>query len=1423
MFCDITNSTPLAARVGAEAMHGLFNRFFEIALAEVHRHEGTINQFLGDGFMALFGAPIAHEDHARRALLAATAIQQSLRDVAGSDDLLHELQLRMGLNTGRIVVGKIGDNLRMDYTAIGDTTNLAARLQSIADPDTIRVSESTYRAALDDFEFQPLGKFRLKGIADRVQIYEPLRGGPIGNSDTADRSAPVHSAFFAKTESVENTVSYTPPHLAEKILTSRSALEGERKLITVMFCNIANSTPLAARVGAEAMHGLLNRFFEIALAEVHRYEGTINQFLGDGFMALFGAPIAHEDHARRALLAATAIQQHFRDIDGSDDPLRVLQLRMGLNTGTVVVGKIGDNLRMDYTAIGDTTNLAARLQGIADPDTIRVSESTHRAAKTHFNFKDLGRHALKGIDSSVKVFEPLTDRLEAGRGVHGKRDGVGSVLVGRNSELVNLVRSLGALGNGQGEIVLLRGEPGTGKSRLLAEAKRHDAAGRVLWLEGPAISFGRTLSYWPFIEILSTVFGITEGDAEAEALRKLETGVRALFDTRAPEIVPYLATVMSLELSGDYKQRVEFLDAQAMKRQLFLAMRQLFERLAEQQPVLVVLEDWHWVDQSSVALFEHLVPLTQRRPLSFWFTTRGEPAQPATQVKAAVAATPELRFEEIIIAPLLQEHSRTLIINLIGTKGVPEPVLRQIEHRTEGNPFFMEEVVRTLIANETLVRDAQIGGWRLSVPVADVAIPDTVQGVIAARIDRLEEAVKGVLKLASVIGRSFFLRILKAINQAADNVEEGLNRLEDAELIRLRQQIPEIEYIFNHALVQEAAYDSILSERRRAIHRSVAQAIEQVFSDRRDEFVSLLAYHYARAEDWEHAYAALLSAGDQAGRIAADAEALEHYRQAEAIFMKVASRELTPLQRATMDRKIGQAYYGIGDYEQAVSHFSSALAHLGVRYPSTPGGVFRKIPIYLASHFLHLFGRVPDAVARRRLDAAVGREIATICQSLVWLDYFADENRMTLDTLIELDAGERSGDALGRSRGLAGLGLVFMFLGRHKLAHRHMLMASSIAHYAGAPAAIAASQFYSAWLALTKGCLAEADRTFEQATSAYQAIGDLRGRCGAEAMRIWALLHRAEYAPALALAEDVVRVGQGAGDPHALSYGLNSLGVLRVTVGPLDEAERNLEQDRAVTLQISSHRMHASACGLLGKCYLRQGRLRCASQILHETMHLIEVKKMNDLFMADGVMSFAELSLIELASLTGASRRIALRRAKSACKAALRLSRKAAVAWRPEALRLHGTLAWMSGSMWQAIARWQNSIAAATAMSMPVERARTLLEMGTRLGDISLVDEARGIFEITNAKVDLAFAQHILARMVTSTDTNAGGALPLYDQAIAGLSEVKAEYRLGLAYQERAELLIKAGRNAEAWSDLARARQILEAAPIEDAITAIAA
>jgi class 3 adenylate cyclase len=360
--------------------------------------------------------------------------------------------------------------------------------------------------------------------------------------------------------------SYTPPHLAKGVLTSRFAVEGERKLVTVMFCDIVDSTSLAARLGAEAMHGLLNRIFELALTEVHRYEGTINQFAGDGFMSLFGAPIAHEDHARRGLLAAAAIQQRMRDGSGEAQALRDVRLRMGLHTGIVVVGSIGDKLRMDYTANGVITHLAARLEAFAEPGTIRVSEATRRAAAMHFEFKGLGRHSLKGVAEPVAIFEPLGPRSAVAGGLKETPGRGGSILVGREHELAALSRALEELRKGMGGVVIVRGEPGVGKSRLLTEVRHRDAAAGLLRLEGHVLSFGRSLSYWPFIELIKKAFGIDASDAELEALHKLEVGVGALFDTRAAEIVPYIATVMALELSGEHEQRVKFLDTQATAR-----------------------------------------------------------------------------------------------------------------------------------------------------------------------------------------------------------------------------------------------------------------------------------------------------------------------------------------------------------------------------------------------------------------------------------------------------------------------------------------------------------------------------------------------------------------------------------------------------------------------------------------------------------------------------------------------------------------------------------------------------------------------------------------------------------------------------------------------------------------------------------------
>jgi class 3 adenylate cyclase/tetratricopeptide (TPR) repeat protein len=1213
----------------------------------------------------------------------------------------------------------------------------------------------------------------------------------------------------AAAERLPLPASYTPPHLAQRILTLRSALEGERKLVTVMFCDIANSTQLAARVGAEAMHALLNRFFELALAAVHRYEGTINQFLGDGFMALFGAPVAHEDHARRALLAALGIQQRLQDPAGEAVALREVRVRVGINTGMVVVGKIGDNLRMDYTAIGNTTNLAARLQSLAAPGTIRLSEATHRAALPYFEFTALGKHTLKGIAEPVEVYDVRTVRSAVDGDYHTAPTGISSPLVGRDRELSLLSASLETLRQGRGGVVILQGEPGMGKSRLIAEARRQSGSEGVLWLEGRALSFGRRLSYWPFIEILKRCFGIADTDAEAQAWSKLEQAAHELFEARAPEIVPYVATVLALEMTGEYKQRVQYLDAQALGRQVFLSMRQLFERLIQRQPIVLVMEDWHWVDHSSVALCEHLLPLTSSG-LLFWFVTRSEPGDPAARIRAAASRHPGMPIQEIALVPLAEAHSSALIDHLVGPSVLPEAVRSLILRKTEGNPFFIEEVIRGLIAEGTLVKDARDGSWRLARPVAALALPDTIQGVIVARLDRLEEGVKSVLKLAAVIGRSFFLRILQAIAEASNAVDSSLAELEHTELIRVRQQVPELEYIFKHALVQEAAYGSILAERRRAIHRSVAKAIERLFADRLEEFTSLLAYHYALAEDWEKAQAYLFKAGDQAGRMAADAEALEHYRQAEAAYMKVAAQELTPLQRAMLDRKLGQAFYGVGRYDQAVEYFSRALAHLGLRYPQTRGGVRRSTVKFLAAHFLRRLMPGEGRATRPTMDIAVAQEISTICQSLAWLDYFVDEERFGLDSLIELYAGEQSGDVLGRVRGLATLGVVLMMFRAFSLARRRIDEAVAIAQDSNHPAATAMAIFVRGWLQWITGSLDECVHSFEQSIAAYKAIGDIRGWGGPTIYLFWVAYHRADFAAATQLAADLVHVGQDAGDPHVVTWGLNALGALGLTVGRLDEAASHLSTVRDLCIQISAFRMQAGAGGVLGKCRLRQGRLHEAAAILQEAIGLITARNLRGLWSAEPLNAFAELCLIEASRLAGTPRRQALRSASRACVKALRCTRDA-VTWLPETLRLHGTLAWLSGDPTSAHKRWQKSLTTAQDLGLVVERARTLLEMGRRLGDAALVDEATGVFAQTDARVDLAFSLHARARMERELGADVRLLLQRYDQAIAALVEVKAEYELGVACRQRAHLHKQLGRLDQAGADLATAQRCFAA------------
>jgi len=658
---------------------------------------------------------------------------------------------------------------------------------------------------------------------------------------------------------------YTPKHLAEKILTSRSAIEGERKQVTVLFVDVSGFTSLSERLDPEDVHSLMNRAFELMLAAVHRYEGTVNQFLGDGIMALFGAPIAHEDHAQRAVHAALGIRQA---LEGYQAELQnrqgmSFQVRQGLNTGLVVVGSIGNDLRMDYTAVGDTTNVAARLQATADPGRILMAEATYRLVAGYFHTRSLGELALKGKADPVGVWEVISARtartrleVEAERGL--------TPFVGRERELQRLLECFEEARAGHGQVVFIAGEAGIGKSRLLLEFRRRlgDAA---TWIEGRSLSFGRSMAFHPLIDLLRRNFRLEESDTEEMIVAKVERSVLRLGEDLRP-ILPYLRYLLAVD-PGD--AAVLAMDPQQRRGEIFEALRRLTVRASEVRPQVVVCEDVHWMDQATEAYLLFTADSIPTSHVLRILTYRTGYVQPFGE---------RTYHTHIALNTLSTVHSVEMAQALLATATLPDELKTLISRKAEGNPFFVEEVVRSLLEVGALRRAGD--GYVLARRLDEIFVPDTIQDVLMARIDRLQEAPKRTLQLASVIGREFTRRLLERIADIRARTEELLRELKAIELIYEKSVFPELAYMFKHALTHEVAYNSLLVQRRKEIHRLIGLAVEELYADRLAEQHEVLAYHFSKGEEWDKALAYLLKAAEKAAQAFATREAVALYDEA---------------------------------------------------------------------------------------------------------------------------------------------------------------------------------------------------------------------------------------------------------------------------------------------------------------------------------------------------------------------------------------------------------------------------------------------------------------------------------------------------------------------------------------------------------------
>src|SRR5262245_6922029 len=721
----------------------------------------------------------------------------------------------------------------------------------------------TYRALKIQFH---LDDDQLEALKDELLYAHPEVVDDTGRgllwTSTPEAVAPPAAATVPPQD--RPPLTYTSPHLAEQILTSPAALEGERKQVTVLFADLKGSMELLAERDPEEARQLLDPVLDRMMAAVHQYEGTVNQVMGDGIMALFGAPLAHEDHAVRACYAALRMQEAVKQYAAEVQRRHgvPIHMRVGLNAGEVVVRSIGSDLHMDYTAVGQTTHLAARMEQMAMPGSILIASAVVGLVEGLVQVKPLGAMPVRGLRDPVEVYEVtgagvVRSRLQAAaaRGL--------TRFVGRQPELETLQQALEQAQTGHGQVVAMVGEAGVGKSRLLYEfAHSHHTQGWRL-LESASVSYGKATPYFPVVDLLKRYCHIEERD-DPRTIRAKVTGQILTLDEALQATIPALLALLDA-LPADSPFRT--LDPPQRRQRTLDGLKRLLMRESQVQPLLLVFEDLHWIDTETQALLDSLVE-----------------SLPTARLLLLVNYRPEYQhgwgsktyYRQLRLDPLPPASADAFLQALLGNDPSLEPLKQLLIARTGGNPFFLEESVRAL--GETAVLVGERGAYRLARPLESLQVPATVQAVLAARLDRLPAAEKRLLQTAAVIGTEVPVPLVQAIAELPeDALHRGLTHLQAAEFLYETRLFPEREYTFTHALTHEVAYGGLLQERRRVLHARLVGALEALAPERGAELVERLAHHALRGEVWDKA----VTYGQQTGVRADDRAA---FREAVAAF-----------------------------------------------------------------------------------------------------------------------------------------------------------------------------------------------------------------------------------------------------------------------------------------------------------------------------------------------------------------------------------------------------------------------------------------------------------------------------------------------------------------------------------------------------------
>ena len=711
--------------------------------------------------------------------------------------------------------------------------------------------------------------------------------------------------------------SFMPKGLVDKILSTKGQIEGERKIVTVLFADMQGSSAITQKFDPEVVSAITSDFFSILGEVVYKYEGSIDRLMGDGMMVIFGAPVVHENDPQRAIFSALEMQEELEKLNEELEQKAGISIRMrvGINTGTVVVDNIGSDLRMEYTAIGDMVNMASRLEKLAPVGGVLVGESTYRLTNRLFDFSAPKSIPVIGWEEPVATYEVIKAKDEP-QLIRGIPEIGRTKFVGREKELGILKEKSAEVESGKGQVVSIVGEPGIGKTRLVYEFMSGIEEIEAQLLTGSCLSYGTTTAYLPFTDILKRMCDIRLGDTEESAKAKLRETIEGI-EPQLREDVPIIGSLLSLPFGREEIEdgiNVESLESEQRKYVTFRSVRRVLLAASQKKPLILVFEDVHWIDSLSIELLTSLVQGIANVPMGIIAVYRPELSH---------TWGGKSYYTQINLSPLSDSESQQLVESVLQIPEFPGEIRDIILSKSEGNPFFAEEVIRTLIDAGILMREGQ--AWKATRDIEQIDVPDTIQEVIMARIDALEEGTKRVLQCASVIGRSFLVGLLEKVLEMRENLERSLQRLEHLELIYEKSMLPELEYIFKHALTQEVAYDSLLIRRRKEYHERVGRAIEEAYPDRLEEFYEVLAYQYLQSDNSEKSVEYLMKAGNKARRTYSNQEAIGYFDRALDVLDELEETEQHDAWRMETHENLGKIYHTSAQYEQADENFSKAF------------------------------------------------------------------------------------------------------------------------------------------------------------------------------------------------------------------------------------------------------------------------------------------------------------------------------------------------------------------------------------------------------------------------------------------------------------------------------------------------------------------